>query len=172
MLIINKMSYFVYFDNNKQSFKFLKAEEGTTLSFNDNQFCIRKNNHIEQVVINGDDNIYTYYIIYSVNTSAGYRASESNCSYSSQESPSVNYRITGYVQFYVDIYEYNDVDWNIIIDDGNKQYYHKVNNKLSPYIIIPINIYSNNLEKITITSSVPFKTPINNTFINLIVESY
>ena len=58
------MSYFVYFDNNKQSFKFLKAEEGTTLSFNDNQFCIRKNNHIEQVVINGDDNIYTYYIIY------------------------------------------------------------------------------------------------------------
>ena len=56
------MSYFVYFDNNKQSFKFLKAEEGTTLSFNDNQFCIRKNNHIEQVVINGDDNIYTYYI--------------------------------------------------------------------------------------------------------------
>ena len=66
------MSYFVYFDNNKQSFKFLKAEEGTTLSFNDNQFCIRKNNHIEQVVINGDDNIYTYYIIYSVNTSAGY----------------------------------------------------------------------------------------------------
>ena len=52
MLIINKMSYFVYFDNNKQSFKFLKAEEGTTLSFNDNQFCIRKNNHIEQVVIN------------------------------------------------------------------------------------------------------------------------
>ena len=152
MLIINKMSYFVYFDNNKQSFEFLKAEEGTTLSFNDNQFCIRKNNHIEQVVINGDDNIYTYYIIY--------RASESNCSY----------RITGYVQFYVDIYEYNDVDWNIIIDDGIKQYYHKVNNKLSPYITIPINIYSNNLEKITITSSVPFKTPINNTFINLIVE--
>ena len=50
------MSYFVYFDNNKQSFKFLKAEEGTTLSFNDNQFCIRKNNHIEQVLINGDDN--------------------------------------------------------------------------------------------------------------------
>ena len=46
------MSYFVYFDNNKQSFKFLKAEEGTTLSFNDNQFCIRKNNHIEQVLIN------------------------------------------------------------------------------------------------------------------------
>ena len=162
MLIINKMSYFVYFDNNKQSFKFLKAEEGTTLSFNDNQFCIRKNNHIEQVVINGDDNIYTYYIIYSVNTSAGYRASESNCSY----------RITGYVQFYVDIYEYNDVDWSIIIDDGKKQYYHKVNNKLSPYIIIPINIYSDNLEKITMTSSVPFKTPINNTFINLIVESY
>ena len=66
MLIINKMSYFVYFDNNKQSFKFLKAEEGTTLSFNDNQFCIRKNNHIEQVVINGDDSIYTYFIIYSV----------------------------------------------------------------------------------------------------------
>ena len=60
------MSYFVYFDNNKQSFKFLKAEEGTTLSFNDNQFCIRKNNHIQQVLINGDDNIYTYYIIYSV----------------------------------------------------------------------------------------------------------
>ena len=146
------MSYFVYFDNNKQSFKFLKAEEGTTLSFNDNQFCIRKNNHIEQVVINGDDNIYTYYIIY--------RASESNCSY----------KITGYVQFYIDIYEYNDVDWNIIIDDGSKQYLHKVNNKLSPYITIPINIYSNNLEKITITSSVPFKIPINTTFINLIVE--
>lgn len=154
MLIINKMSYFVYFDNNKQSFKFLKAEEGTTLSFNDNQFYIRKNNHIEQVVINGDDNIYTYYIIY--------RAPITDCSY----------RITGYIQFYVDIYEYNDVDWSIIIDDGNKQYYHKVNNKLSPYIIIPINIYSNNLEKITIASSVPFKTPINNTFINLIVESF
>ena len=108
-----------------------------------------------------------YYIIYSVNTTS----SESNCSYSSQESASVNYRITGYVQFYVDIYEYNDVDWTIIINDGNKKYLHKVNNKLSPYIIIPINIYSDNLEKITMTSSVPFKTPINNTFINLIVES-
>ena len=145
------MSYFVYFDNNKQSFKFLKAEEGTTLSFNDNQFCIRKNNHIEQVVINGDDNIYTYYTIFR---------SIENCSY----------KITGYVQFYIDIYEYNDVDWNIIIDDGSKQYVHTVNNKLSPYITIPINIYSNNLEKVTIISSVPFKTLSNNTFINLIVE--
>ena len=135
------MSYFVYFDNNKQSFKFLKAEEGTTLSFNDNQFCTKKEsaNAIQQVLINGDDSIYTYYIIYSVNTSASYRASESNCSYSSQESASVNYRITGYVQFYIDISEYNDVDWNIIIDDGIKQYFHKVNNKLSPYITLSAN---------------------------------
>ena len=146
------MSYFVYFDNNKQSFKFLKAEDNSTLAFSDNKFTTKKANHIQQVLINGDDSIYTYYIIY--------RASITDCSY----------KITGYVQFYIDIYEYNDVDWNIIIDDGSKQYLHKVNNKLSPYITIPINIYSNNLEKVTIISSVPFKTLSNNTFINLIVE--
>ena len=109
------MSYFVYFDNNKQSFKFLKAEDNSTLAFSDNKFTTKKANHIEQILINGDDNIYTYYTIFR---------SIEQCSY----------KITGYIQVYIDIYTYNDLDWTFIVSDGNKQYVHTVNNKLSPYI--------------------------------------
>lgn len=148
------MSYFVYFDNNKQSFKFLKAEENTSLVYSNNKFTAKKTsaNTLEQILINGDDKTYNNYTIF--------RASITDCSY----------KITGYVQVYVDIYTYNDIEWTFIVNDGIKQYVHTMNNKLSPFITIPINIYSNNLEKVTIVSSVPFKTLSNNTFINLIVE--
>ena len=50
------------------------------------------------------------------------------------------------------------------------KYIHKINNKLSPNIIIPINIYSNNLQAITMKCTVPFTKTTGTTFSNLIVE--
>ena len=145
------MSHFVYFNDDKQSFQFIQG--AGSLYFDKEKFSVRRNN-IEQIVEEGNGEIINEEItIYKPTITEG-----------------VTYKVTGYIQFEIDIYTYNTVDWIVSIYNGNNKYIHKVNNKLSPNVIIPINIYSDNLQAITMKCSVPFTKTAGTTFSNLIVE--
>ena len=146
------MSHFVYFNDDKQSFQFIQG--AGSLYFDKEKFSVRRNN-IEQIVEEGNGEIINEEItIYKPTITEG-----------------VTYKVTGYIQFEIDIYTYNTVDWIVSIYNGNNKYIHKVNNKLSPNIIIPINIYSDNLQAITMKCSVPFTKTAGTTFSNLILET-
>ena len=146
------MSHFVYFNDDKQSFQFIQG--AGSLYFDKEKFSVRRNN-IEQIVEEGDGEIINEEItIYKPTITEG-----------------VTYKVTGYIQLEIDIYTYNTVDWIVSIYNGNNKYIHKVNNKLSPNIIIPINIYSDNLQAITMKCSVPFTKTAGTTFSNLILET-
>ena len=145
------MSHFVYFNDDKQSFQFIKG--AGSLYFDKEKFTVRRSN-IEQIVEEGDGEIINEEItIYKPTITEG-----------------VTYKITGYIQFEIDIYTYNTVDWIVSIYNGSNKYIHKVNNKLSPNVIIPINIYSDNLQSITMKCTVPFTKTAGTIFSNLIVE--
>ena len=146
------MSHFVYFNDDKQSFQFIQG--AGSLYFDKEKFSVRRNN-IEQIVEEGDGEIINEEIIL----------------YKPTITEGVTYKVTGYIQFEIDIYTYNTVDWIVSIYNGNNKYIHKVNNKLSPNIIIPINIYSDNLQAITMKCSVPFTKTAGTTFSNLILET-
>ena len=146
------MSHFVYFNDDKQSFQFIQG--AGSLYFDKEKFSVRRNN-IEQVIEEGNGEIINEEItIYKPTITEG-----------------VIYKITGYIQFEIDIYTYNTVDWIVSVNTTDHNFVHKVNNKLSPNVIIPINIYSDNLQSITMKCSVPFTKTAGTTFSNLIVET-
>ena len=146
------MSHFVYFNGDKQSFHFIQG--AGSLYFDKEKFSVRRNN-IEQIVEEGDGEIINEEIIL----------------YKPTITEGVTYKVTGYIQFEIDIYTYNTVDWIVFIYNGSNKYIHKINNKLSPNVIIPINIYSDNLQAITMKCSVPFTKTAGTTFSNLILET-
>ena len=102
------MSHFVYFNDDKQSFQFIQG--AGSLYFDKEKFSVRRNN-IEQIVEEGNGEIINEEItIYKPTITEG-----------------VTYKVTGYIQFEIDIYTYNTVDWIVFIYNGSNKYIHKVN---------------------------------------------
>ena len=146
---------FVYFDNDKQSFKFLKGDG-----------CL----HIKE----GSAYIKEYILPKFIHLTSYFdqviKKNNNYTLYNNQDFTGV-YKITGFLQFAInDIVESNSDEWRITIKCGSYRYSYKVNNKLSPDIIIPICIYGEDAINITLNSNVDIKFSENTTFFNVLVE--
>lgn len=146
---------FVCFDNDKQTFKFLKGDG-----------CL----HINE----GSAYIKEYRLPIFVHLTSQYdelvKKNNNYTLYTNQDFTGV-YKITGFLQFSInDIVASNSDDWRIIIKCDSYRYTYKVNNKLSPDIIIPICIYGNDSINITINSNIDIKFTQGITYLNVLVE--